>query len=85
MKFLVTFLTLISLGEAAAIAYSQPETRAPPFVSFEQWTEDIISNPNGKHLTPEEAVESHKALVRNVGNGEFGCLKHNGIGWTSND
>ena len=80
MKFFVPFLTLISLGEAAAIIYSQPEIRAPAFVSFEQWAEDIIKTPNGKHLTPEEAIESHKALLHNAGNGEIENLQQNEYG-----
>ncbi|CRK24994.1 hypothetical protein BN1708_014097, partial [Verticillium longisporum] len=59
LKLPVPVLALLAVAQAVAIP---SESEAPAF-SFEQWVEDIIANPDGKHLSPEEAVDAHLAYI----------------------
>lgn len=52
-------LALLALSQAVG-AIPTPETAAPSF-SFVEWVDSIIANPNGDHLTPEEAVAAFHA------------------------
>ncbi|KAG7126352.1 hypothetical protein HYQ45_012938 [Verticillium longisporum] len=61
MKFPTPILALLAVAKAAAIP---SESEAPTSIfSFEQWVEDIIANPDGKHLSPEEAVDAHLSYI----------------------
>ncbi|TDZ29455.1 hypothetical protein C8034_v000383 [Colletotrichum sidae] len=52
---LLALVPLIAAAPAASEAnIDVREAEVVPF-SFEKWAEDIIANPNGKHLSPEEA------------------------------
>jgi hypothetical protein len=64
-----TLLTMVNLSlpllAVLALAVSvtaAPATSATSF-TFAQWIEDIIANPDGDHLTPEQAVEAKNAAV----------------------
>lgn len=46
---------LVSLALTALVAAVPAASSTTPF-SFAQWVEDIIANPDGDHLSPEEAV-----------------------------
>lgn len=51
--------TILALSATAAAA---PTTTSTDF-TFAQWIEDIIANPQGDHLSPEEAVAAKNAAV----------------------
>ncbi|KAH8699359.1 hypothetical protein GQ44DRAFT_832157 [Phaeosphaeriaceae sp. PMI808] len=57
--FLPTFAGLALTASVAAV----PASNAAAAVSFtfSQWIEDIIANPDGEHLSPEEAVTAKNA------------------------
>lgn len=55
-------LPLIALLTLATSVTAAPATSATTF-TFAQWIEDIIANPDGDHLTPEEAVAARIAAV----------------------
>ncbi|KAH8672298.1 hypothetical protein BGZ61DRAFT_521332 [Ilyonectria robusta] len=65
MKFSLSLLALLSVGEAIVIE-PRSKTRAASFVSFEQWVENIIANPEGEHLTPDEAIGAHEAIINST-------------------
>lgn len=53
---------LAALALAALVAAIPTTTSTAPF-TFVQWVEDIIANPEGDHLSPEEAVAAKNAAV----------------------
>lgn len=55
-------LPVFGLLALAASVTAAPATSGTTF-TFEKWVEDIISNPNGNHLSPEQAVEAKNAAV----------------------
>ncbi|CRK29029.1 hypothetical protein BN1723_006875 [Verticillium longisporum] len=59
MKFPVPILSLLAVAQAVAI----PSGSEASAFSFEQWVEDIIASPDGKHLSPEEAIDAHLAYI----------------------
>ncbi len=65
MKFSIPLLALLSVAGAVAIE-PQAKPRAAAFVSFEQWVEDIIANPDGEHLSPDEALAAHEVIMNNT-------------------
>ena len=68
MKFSMPLLALLSVANAAAIE-PRSENKAASFVSFEEWVKEIIADPEGDHLSPEEAILAHETLVNttNIG------------------
>jgi hypothetical protein len=55
-------LPLLAVLALAVSVTAAPATSATSF-TFAQWIEDIIANPDGDHLTPEQAVEAKNAAV----------------------
>jgi hypothetical protein len=55
---LTTVALLAACGAAGAVPTAA--TAAPTF-SFVEWVDEIIANPNGDHLTPEQAVAAFYA------------------------
>ena len=53
---------LAALAVSALVAAIPTTTSTAPF-TFVQWVEDIIANPDGDHLSPEEAVTAKNAAV----------------------
>ncbi|KAL1852478.1 hypothetical protein Daus18300_012159 [Diaporthe australafricana] len=53
---------LAALAFTALVAAVPTTTSTAPF-TFVQWVEDIIANPDGDHLSPEEAVAAKNAAV----------------------
>lgn len=51
---------LVALALSALVAAVPTTSSTTPF-SFVQWVEDIIANPDGDHLSPEEAVAKKAA------------------------
>ncbi|ORY13955.1 hypothetical protein BCR34DRAFT_613085 [Clohesyomyces aquaticus] len=60
--FLPTFAALALTVSVAAVPTASNAAAAAPF-TFSQWIEDIIANPDGQHLSPEEAVAAKNAAV----------------------
>ncbi|KAI9167964.1 hypothetical protein HJFPF1_04107 [Paramyrothecium foliicola] len=65
MKASLLFSIILGLGEAMAVT-AQVETDKRAFISFEQWVEDMIANPEENHLTPEEAFDANLVLRNNT-------------------
>ncbi|KAJ4342408.1 hypothetical protein N0V87_001026 [Didymella glomerata] len=57
-SFLLPVLLALSTSVAAA-----PSTPTSTEFTFAQWIEDIIADPTGDHLSPEEAVAAKNAAV----------------------
>lgn len=55
----LAFLATISM-----VAAAPAETKA---FTFSQWIEDIIANPDGDHLSPEQAVAAKLAAIESDG------------------
>lgn len=53
---------LAALALSALVA-AIPTTTSPVPFTFVQWVEDILANPEGDHLSPEEAVAAKNASV----------------------
>ncbi|KXX75566.1 hypothetical protein MMYC01_208796 [Madurella mycetomatis] len=53
VNFTPHFLTLLAFGHAVAAAQT--------VTSFSEWVEGIIADPNGDHLSPEDAVAAFKS------------------------
>lgn len=53
---------LVTLALSALVTAVLTTSSTTPF-SFVQWVEDIIANPDGDHLSPEEAVARKAAEV----------------------
>lgn len=71
---------LATLGAASVVAaLPQKVDQAVPF-SFENWVEDIISNPNGDYMSPEEAVKAWEITSETTGslNKRVTCRDDNG-------
>lgn len=62
VHFSLPTLALIALATSVAAIPTASTTAAAPF-TFAQWVEDIIANPDGDHLTPEQAVAAKNAAV----------------------
>lgn len=60
-SFLVSVLLALSTSAAAA-----PSTSTSTEFTFVQWIEDIIADPAGDHLSPEEAVAAKNAAMSNT-------------------
>lgn len=56
LSSLVSLATVTLAFSAAVNAAATPNT-----FSWESWVNDIIANPNGTHLSPEEAVAASEA------------------------
>lgn len=76
MKSSLPLVAFLSVATAAAIE-SQQKTRAASFVSFEQWIEDIIADPEGDHLAPEEAVAAHEVIMNGTDTGTISDAFYN--------
>lgn len=87
--------TLFSL---AALAFLPPSGAVPAAAesvnsaaafSFAQWAKEISENPNGKHLSPEQAFEAFEAAHNQTGKrGDSYCTKYFGrhiANWGSKD
>ncbi|KAF2029947.1 hypothetical protein EK21DRAFT_112426 [Setomelanomma holmii] len=57
-------LPILALLTLATSVVAVPMTSGTTF-TFAQWIEDIIADPTGPHLTPEEAVAAKNAAVAN--------------------
>lgn len=58
-------LHTLAVMSLSALVMARPDakgTTAGPF-TFAQWIEDIIADPHGDHLSPEEAVAAKNAAV----------------------
>ena len=62
VQYAFPVLALLTLSTSVAAIPTASTTSATPF-TFVQWIEDIIANPNGDHLTPEQAVAAKNAAV----------------------
>ena len=60
MIFTELFLASLALAPALALPAGPTEGDSEVF-SFGKWIDDIIDNPDGNHLTPEEAVAAWSA------------------------
>lgn len=69
-----TKLFLASLALAPALALPAPQNEGEVF-SFATWIEGIIENPDGDHLTPDEAVAAWTASLNGTNPSEFGRLQ----------
>lgn len=58
VNFTPHFLALLAFGHAV--------TAAQTVTSFSEWVEGIIADPNGDHLSPEDAVAAFKSGVFSV-------------------
>lgn len=50
----------------AAVTLSSSTTASPfnaPNFTFAKWVDEIIANPSGPHLSPEEAVTAYEATI----------------------
>jgi hypothetical protein len=59
-----TLTTLLAIGYSV-VAMPATTTTTASF-AFSQWIEDIIADPTGNHLSPEEAVSAKKAAASTV-------------------
>ncbi|KAH8724868.1 hypothetical protein GQ44DRAFT_707950 [Phaeosphaeriaceae sp. PMI808] len=62
VNYSLPILTLLTLSASVAAIPTAASTSGTTF-TFTQWIEDIIANPNGDHLTPDEAVAAKNAAV----------------------
>jgi hypothetical protein len=62
VNYSLPILSLIALSASVAAIPTTGTTSAVTF-TFAQWIEDIIANPDGNHLSPEEAVAAKNAAV----------------------
>lgn len=62
VKVALYTLAVLSLSACVAARPDAKTTAAVPF-TFVQWVEDIIADPHGDHLSPEEAVAAKNAAV----------------------
>lgn len=62
VHYTLPLIALVALATSIA-AFPTADTMSTTPFTFVQWVEDIIVNPEGDHLTPEEAVEAKNAAV----------------------
>lgn len=62
VHYFVPAFALLALSASVAAVPTASNT-SPVVFSFVQWIEDIIANPDGDHLTPEEAVAAKNAAM----------------------
>jgi hypothetical protein len=60
VQYYIPALALLILSASVAAVPTTSKTSVVPF-TFVQWIEDIIANPNGDNLTPDEAVAAKNA------------------------
>ncbi|KAH7138698.1 hypothetical protein B0J11DRAFT_500900 [Dendryphion nanum] len=60
VRFSIVALSLLAMCISVTAIPSLSTSSTAPF-TFAQWIEDIITNPDGDHLTPEEAVAAKNA------------------------
>jgi hypothetical protein len=64
----LTTLALLAVCHSAGAAPTTPETElVTSSFSFAEWVEGIIANPQGDHLTPEQAIAAFNASRNNTG------------------
>jgi hypothetical protein len=61
MIFTELFLASLALAPALALPAAAPTEVDSEVFSFGKWIDGIIDNPDGNHLTPEEAVSAWSA------------------------
>lgn len=62
VNFTLHTIAALTLSACVAAIPGARTTSTTPF-TFAQWVEDIIADPNGDHLSPEEAVAAKNAAV----------------------
>lgn len=63
--FSLAALALLPSSGAVPAAAKSVDSAAP--FSFAQWAKEISENPNGKHLSPEQAFEAFEAAHNQIG------------------
>jgi hypothetical protein len=80
VNYSLPILTLLALS-ASTVAIPTTGTTSGTTFTFAQWIEDIIANPGGNHLTPEEAVAAKKAAIATTNPLNARAPRCDGLGW----